>query len=136
MRLIPWFSLISGLLLFVALTAVSMHASKRDVPEDGFKAAQSITAAALGIERDVACVWGDDGVRSEADLKLGQDDGRVHDHWMCDNENVVLRSPHGSSFGTKGRALAHAIGPGSEFLAAFVLFMAGGLGLFLTRDRY
>lgn len=115
---------------------VAARAGKRDIPADGLKAAQSITASVIGFERDVRCVWGDDGERSEADRALGEDDGREHDHWMCDDDDVVLRSPHGCRLGTTGRTLSTVIGPGTEILVILGLLVAGGIGIFRTRERY
>ncbi len=112
-----------------------MRAHGRDVPEDGLQAAQSITATALGFERDVACVWGDDFERSEADFRRGQDDGNVHDHWMCDDDNVVLRRVDSNVSTASEEFVARAIGPGTELFVVLVLWVVGAHGLFFGSVR-
>ena len=136
LKLLSSISLFLGALLLVAAIATSMHAHERDIPEDGFKAAQSMTASILGFERDVECVYGDDGVRSEADRSLGQDDGAMHLHWMCDDDKVALRSASGGyEAGSNAAILAEKIGPGMEFIVILIAWALGISGLYIVWER-
>lgn len=136
MKLLSIGILLLGLVDLCAFGYVNTTGRARNIEGDGFDPQQSMTATILGYDRDIVCTWGDDGVRSEADRRLGQDDGQVHDHWMCDAGNVVLRPRAGQEPSGKYEGLARMIGPGTEILSVLALWLIGGVGLFVTRERY